>query len=260
MTGDSRLGPAQDAVNLAATDGVFVSEYFDWRQRKPSRPIALINKVLRRVHSPYYILPPIYTGNHTNVERRLNIFHLLSAVLCYGIPGDIVEVGCNAGQTSVLLERIIEHHDPRRTLHLYDSFEGLPEASKEDTNTPYREGWMKVSPDTVLENFRRFGLRAPQIHPGWFDATLPKQLPNKISFAYLDGDFYSSILVSLEHVYPRLVHGAVCVVDDYCDPARCEWNLLPGVKMACDEFFSHRAERVESLYAGDTAQGYFRKL
>jgi O-methyltransferase len=245
---------------MRAMDGVFVSEWFDWKQRKPSRPLRLLNKVLRKLHFPYRIVPPPYSGTHTNIERRINIFHLVSHVLCCGVPGDLVELGCNKGQTSVVIQKIIEHYDPRRILHVYDSFEGLPDTTEGDTGTPFRGGWMKISPEVVLDNFRRYGLRPPRIHAGWFKHTLPTELPDQICFAYLDGDFYESILISLQHVYPRLSSGGVCVVDDYCDPARSEWNLLPGVKRACDDFFANELNRVESLYAGDSAQAYFRKL
>lgn len=45
-------------------------------------------------------------------------------MLCQGVQGDVVELGCNRGHTSVLLHYVIQHHDPSRTLHLYDSFYG----------------------------------------------------------------------------------------------------------------------------------------
>lgn len=101
----------------------------------------------------------------------------------------------------------------------------------------------------------------PKIHEGWFADILPTQLPDKISFAHLDGDFYSSILESLIYVYPRLSKGAVVVIDDYCDPKQLDANnILPGVKKACDEFFKDKKEKVSVLVAGCEAHGYFRKL
>jgi O-methyltransferase len=69
-------------------------------------------------------------------------------------------------------------------------------------------------------------------------------------------------MVSLKYVYPKLARGAVCLVDDYCDPAVNPggWNRLPGVKKACDEFLADKAERIEFLYSGDYSHGYFRKM
>lgn len=83
----------------------------------------------------------------------------------------------------------------------------------------------------------------------------------KYSFAYLDGDLYDSILISLKHVYPRLTKGAICLIDDYNDPSinPVGWNKLPGVKKACDEYLSNKPEKVTLLYAGVYPHGFFRK-
>jgi O-methyltransferase len=88
---------------------------------------------------------------------------------------------------------------------------------------------------------------------------LAAQLPSRIAFAHLDGDLYESILTSLTHVYPRLSQGAICLIDDYADPACPGWNGLPGVKVACDEYLRDKPERVSVLYAGDRAHGFLRK-
>lgn len=114
----------------------------------------------------------------------------------------------------------------------------------------------------VRANFRRYGLSQPTTHPGWFTDTLPGELPPAISFAHLDGDLYEPIMESLRHTYPRLSSGAVCVVDDYCDPnSRPDgWNHLPGVKRPCDEFFVGKREHVAYTYSGNFSHGFFRKL
>lgn len=150
---------------------------------------------------------------------------------------------------------------PKKKLHVYDSFEGLPEKSKKDGNTVFFEGSCKTQQESLIENFKKHKTKLPIIHKGWFADVLPKGLPKKISFAHLDGDFYSSILDSLTYVYPRLSKGAVVVIDDYCDPKALDVNnILPGVKQACDEFFKNKKEKVSVLVAGCEAHGYFRKL
>ena len=121
---------------------------------------------------------------------------------------------------------------------------------------------MKRAPSglSLLANFKRYDLPPPEIHAGWFNKTLPDQLPDRICFAHLDGDFYESILVSLEHVYPQLSPGAICLIDDYSDPnVHDGWDRLPGVKRACDEFLANRPEKVSLIYAGDFTHGFFRK-
>src|ERR1019366_5471472 len=121
--------------------------------------------------------------------------------------------------SSVLIQRVIDQHDPSRLLHVYDSFEGLPKPNAGDGDIPFYEGEMKTSRQALEANFRRYGLPLPEIHQGWFQDPLPDGLPGRISFAYLDGDLYESIGVSLEHVYPRLSPGAICLIDDYADPS-----------------------------------------
>ena len=68
------------------------------------------------------------------------LLHLMKETLENSIPGDLVEFGCYRGDTSVLFERELEkfrRENPEKSLKflwLYDSFEGLPEKSKEDQN------------------------------------------------------------------------------------------------------------------------------
>ena len=68
------------------------------------------------------------------------------------------------------------------------------------------------------------------IKKGWFSELTDKDLPEKIAFAFLDGDFYESIRDSLRLVAPRMAEGGIIVVHDYTNPA------LPGVKRAVEEY------------------------
>jgi O-methyltransferase len=242
-------------------DNFFIIEWFDWELPKASPRVQRINRILRKLGRWSTLQPPRGVNWMTNVEQRMNLYHLASQVLAYGVPGDLVELGCNQGQSSALIQKIIDHYDPSRRLHVYDSFEGLPAPGARDGATPFYRGQVRTTRQKLEENFQRYGLRAPEIHEGWFHDTLPTGLPDRISFAYLDGDFYESIKVSLEHVYPRLSPGAICLIDDYADPSIYPdaWNLLPGVKEACDEFFAGKPEKVSFIYSWDMSHGYFRK-
>ena len=240
---------------------IFITEYFDWQTLLPSKKVQLVNKVLAKLGLWVRLSPPVETGVMTCVEQRINMYHLVAQVLVYNVPGDFVELGCNTGQSAVLFRKIMEYHETEKALHVFDSFEGLPEVKLEDGDTPYQKGQMAVAEATLLENFKQTNVAPPIIHKGWFDDTLPVGLPEKIAFAHLDGDFYDSIKVSLEHVYPRLSKGAVCLIDDYADPDVYDgWDELPGVKKACDEYLADKPEKVSVLYAGDYAHAYFHKL
>ncbi len=199
-----------------------------------------------------------------SVESRCNLFHLASQVIEFGVPGDFVEVGCNAGESSVVLQKVMQTLDPTRKLYLFDSFEGTPDPDVRDEGA-YSKGDMTASQNEVLSNFKTMGLPLPEIHPGWFDDTLPKGLPNRIAFSLIDGDLYSSTMTALQNVYPRLVPHSVCILAVYCDPkvfTPLTTSLKyrsPGVKKACDEFFADKPEKVSVLFSGHYTAGYFRK-
>jgi O-methyltransferase len=206
-------------------DNLFITQYFDWQIKRRSvfdRVIsrlfsklgfnaqvgsatafdAFVNRVMRGagLTRPPEPMAAIYSGEMTTVEQRMNMFHLLSQVLVYGVPGDVVELGCNEGCSAVLFQKVVSAYDPSRKLHLYDSFRGLPPKTQWDGNR-FQSGWLATTEQAVLENFRRYSLPEPQIHADWFEDTLPNHLPAQIAFAHLDGDFYESILTSLHHVH-----------------------------------------------------------
>lgn len=202
-----------------------------------------------------------FNNDMMDKERGINIYHLLSQVILMEVPGDVVELGCYEGLTSVIMQKTLDQHNSDKKLHAYDSFEGLPEKSKLDGKSIlFRKGYLKTKKDRLMENFKLHNTKPPEIHVGWFKDTFPTQLPQKICFAHLDGDFYSSIKESLENVYPRLSKNAIVVIDDYVDTdIHKTWNALPGVKRACDEFFRDKKEKVNLLVAGRISHGYFRK-
>ncbi len=215
-----------------------------------------------------------------NIEEGMNLVHLLSQVLAAGIEGDVVELGCYKGVTGALLQTVLRHTSGRKRLLLYDSFQGLPEQQEEDTHATVGRGGCKAQRTDVEETFARLGLDCPSIIEGWFKDTLPQALPDRIAFAHIDGDYYSSVLESLHAIYPRMPKGAITVIDDYRDPlmhpkiqkmlnCNCrnrsegrQYDIrecMPGVKKACDQFFSDKPEDVFILLAGDGSQGYFVK-
>ncbi|MBQ3445228.1 class I SAM-dependent methyltransferase [Candidatus Saccharibacteria bacterium] len=149
---------------------------------------------------------------------------------CLVRPGDFVELGCYKGDTALLVAEILPSD---RRLYIYDSFEGLPEKSAKDVSVlgeDFRGGELAVTKREVKERFLRAGLKVPVIKKAWFNELTPEDMPEKIAFAFLDGDFYESIKDSLKLVGPRMVDGGVIIVHDYNNPA------LPGVKKAVDEW------------------------
>ena len=157
------------------------------------------------------------------------------------LPGDVVEFGCYAGDTSVLLAEALKQA-PDKWLYLYDSFEGLPEKTIEDQTAAgwrFKAGELKVSPETVAHKFKKLSLPEPVIVKKWFDQLDDSDLPSQISFALLDGDFYASIKTSFEKVAPLLTPGGIIVVHDFRNAE------LPGVAKAVNEFLDANSENYD---------------
>ena len=151
------------------------------------------------------------------------------------LDGDVVEFGCYAGDTSVLLAQALQA-SPQKWLWLYDSFAGLPEKTANDHSANgwrFKAGALKADASTVQHKFRKYRLPEPVIKQAWFQDLHPDEdLPSKICFALLDGDFYESIKISLKKKKKKLVPGGIMVVHDYRNPA------LPGPAKAVNEFLA----------------------
>lgn len=174
-------------------------------------------------------------------EREVAIIlRELSRALETTATGAVVEFGCYAGTTSLFIARMLNIQKYLREFHVYDSFEGLPEKGVKDQSRAgdqFTPGELAVSKKQFILNFRKAGVPLPRIHKGWFGDLTEADVPDKIAFAFLDGDYYESIMTPLRLIWPRLVHGARIVVDDYANEA------LPGATKAVDEWLaSHPAK------------------
>lgn len=149
------------------------------------------------------------------------------------VQGDIVELGCYKGLTSLEIQKLLIAKNSDKHLYLYDSFAGLPDKVNQDnspTGMQFKAGELPASKAEVIALFKKAGLRVPRIKKGWFSDLTTDDLPSSIAFAFLDGDFYDSIRDSLKLIWPYLAPGATVIVDDYQNEA------LPGAQKAVDEW------------------------
>jgi len=179
----------------------------------------------------------------------------LEKVINLGVEGDILELGCNQGTTSIFIKKFLNLINSQKSFHVYDSFTGLPAKQKEDNLSlkVYQKGDMAVSESHLIENFCKQNLESPIIHQGWFAQIPDKEYPEKICFAFLDGDFYSSIMDSLNKIYDKLEPGAIVCVHDY------GWDKLPGAEKACKDFLSDKPETIKPASATWVGVGFFIK-
>ena len=171
-------------------------------------------------------------------EREVRVvLRELERVLAAQVSGDVTEFGCYVGTTSVhLAERL---KDTGLTLWLYDSFEGLPPKTSEDSSPAGEQfvtGELLATKKQLITNLKQARVPMPKITKGWFSDLTDSQVPPRVAFAFLDGDYYHSVKDPLKLIWPRLSPGSIVVVDDYANEA------LPGAARAVDEWLQgHQA-------------------
>lgn len=168
----------------------------------------------------------------------------LETVFATDIDGAVTEFGCYAGTTSLFIRRLMDAYGQSsvRELHVYDSFEGLPAKNQQDSSpvgADFRAGELNVSKKQLLHEFQKARLAPPIVHKGWFKDLTARDVPEHIAFAFLDGDFYDSIIDSLRLVWPRLSPGGILTLDDY------QRDALPGVERAVRDFFQDKPHTVQ---------------
>ncbi len=185
--------------------------------------------------------------NQPQVNREETGEILRLASLSLDFEGDLVELGCYEGDTSLCLAELLKGLKREKRLFIYDSFEGLPDKTEEDfsvAGAAFKKGELFVTKKEVKARFLRANLPVPVIKKGWFEDLDPEvDLPEKICFAFLDGDLYGSIKVSLELVENKMVSGGVIVVHDYNNPE------LPGVAKAVDEWLDTKKYKFAKKYS-----------
>ena len=122
-----------------------------------------------------------------------------------GLNGLILEFGVAGGVST----RIIAQSAEPRTVHGFDSFEGLPgdwSGTHEQKGRYSQNGKLPRVPANV------------QLHKGWFDQTLPaflERASGPVGFVNIDCDIYGSAKYVLEQLADRFRPGSVIMFDEY---------------------------------------------
>lgn len=180
-------------------------------------------------------------SEQVNRDQINTIMRELDRTLANTADGAIVEFGCYSGTTSLFIRRLLDTRQDAREFHAYDSFEGLPAKASQDVSgagEQFIAGELAVSKKDFIQEFKKANLTLPTIHKGWFNDLTSKDVPPKIAFAFLDGDFYDSIADSLRLVLPNLAEHATIIFDDYAHEA------LPGVERAVRDFAPHLTKTI----------------
>lgn len=177
------------------------------------------------------------------------------------IAGSFVECGTwKGGAVGFMALANMKYSNERRHLHLFDAFTEICEPNPDvdgeravNEMKPFLKDKKitgalepvkgvydsKGGPGTLeenkhlLEKIIKYPAGYLHYHVGWFQDTLPVSANQvgKIAILRLDGDYYDSTKVCLEHLYKYVVTGGVIIIDDY--------GAYDGCKKAVDEFITN---------------------
>jgi O-methyltransferase len=165
------------------------------------------------------------------------------------VEGDIAEIGCADGSTTVFLNRYMDAQDIHKCYYALDTFSGfMPEDIEYEVSNRGKTG-------DLFDGFRINKKK-------WFDATMRhnnisrvrsiKTDVNKydltslgpLSFVLLDVDLYRPMKKALPELYQVLSPGGIIVVDD-CDPSSIQWD---GSDQAYKEFSKQKDKSIHIVH------------
>jgi hypothetical protein len=234
--------------------------------------VAAIDRVRRVVRRfgvdvvRYRPVPPDFAPADAALARSVRPYTMTSPERVYALAsavrwlvgqrvgGAIVECGVWRGGSMMAVARtLLAAGVDDRELYLFDTFEGMTAPTEQDRDFRGRraEGrfqrtrrgadssdWCRAGLPEVRANLARTGYPAHRLHyvPGRVEDTLPGRAPDRVALLRLDTDWYASTKHELVHLWPRLVPGGVCILDDY--------GHWAGSRQAVDEYFDERDIRV----------------
>jgi hypothetical protein len=197
-----------------------------------------------------------YDGHRARQLHEEAYKRAIEFVTIGGVVGDILEFGVLGGWSARILCEIMRDVFNLNDVHLFDSFEGLPDYTSEIDRNSYEIGGRDIwsdkmkFPDEFLQQFgqehqwhirdRLSEIIRPErilVHKGFYAETLKRPLNIKASVVHIDCDLYQSTAEVLWGVYgmDALQDGTVMLFDDWnCNRA----NPNYGERRAWREFLA----------------------
>jgi hypothetical protein len=223
----------------------------------PEWPVTYNADGLATVHNCDFINDPKFAEAYRLGSATMTAFAGIDVrwrafVCCWAaaqakaIGGDFVECGVNTGCFSRAVMHYIDFQDMDSRFFLLDTYEGIPgeQVSKEERARGIAD-YSHLYPDCyaqVCETFRAFG--NARIVRGRVPDTLKEIDSDRIAYVSIDMNIAAPEIAAGEFLWPRLVKGAVVVLDDY------GWRPHIGQKHAWDRFAADKGIQVLGLPTG----------
>lgn len=216
---------------------------------------------MRSVHNHEFTHDPIFQSAYARGVRAAGEDYrwhwrvhtgLWAARMAAKLQGDFCEFGVNRGFLSSAIMQMLDWNTAGRRFYLLDTFTGVDERyiSEEDRNIGVVErnqgdierGFYTFDLDGVRANFSEWSNVC--IIPGPVPETLAQINSDEIAFAHIDMNCSPPEVAAAEFIWPRLVPGAIILLDDYA------YNGYRSQKLAIDKFAASKQVPVLSLPTG----------
>ena len=132
-----------------------------------------------------------------------------------GVPGDFVECGVFKGLYAATMAAYLDFETCDKTLFLYDTFAGIPEAYSDEIERRFNDEYSEVENwhDGVLERFAAYP--NVEIVKGVLPDILERRSPDEIAFLHVDLNAAAAEIGVLEVLFDRVADGGIVLLDDF---------------------------------------------
>jgi O-methyltransferase len=179
-----------------------------------------------------------------NIPKKIRfnlLTQLVQSILKRKNIYNFAECGCWRGHSSFMISKLIADSKKKIEFHIFDSFEGLSEVSKNDSELDSfnlkEKSKIRIqfnSNEDFVKNKVLKDFTFCKVYKGWIPKRFNEVKNKKFSFVHIDVDLYKPTLESLSFFFPRLVTGGIIICDDYNS------RMFNGAQKAWDHYFKHR--------------------
>ncbi|MEQ8345850.1 MAG: TylF/MycF/NovP-related O-methyltransferase [Sneathiellaceae bacterium] len=199
----------------------------------------------RGMDSGHSLGRPAGSSMDIHIEWRIHTC-CWAAAHAVNLPGDFAECGVNTGIMSLAVCEYVDFNSTDKTFWLFDTYRGVP--PEQLTDEERADGREKV-PSRYFECYELAKANfAPYPRARLVRGTVPDTFSGleieKVAYLSLDMNIVEPERAALAYFWPRLVPGAVVVMDDY------GWKQFAVQKQAHDAFARSQGTEILLLPTG----------